>query len=101
MHLYRRFELNWMKLDKRQARECAVINARPTQIKSEGAHIIKRSLAKEDGLETGIVSIGLVCRYRSVTSLANADTFPVLPTYLGYNPPVRKNLSGQSGKQPR
>ena len=88
-----------MKLDKRQARECAVINARPTQIKSEGAHIIKLSLAKEDGSETGIVSIGLVCRYRSVT--LNADTFPVLPTYLGYNPPVRRYLIGQSGKQPR
>jgi hypothetical protein len=64
-----------MKLDKRQARKCAVIDLRPTQIKSEGAHIIKRSLAKEDGSETGIVSIGLVCRYHFVTS--NAGTFPV------------------------
>jgi len=27
----------------------------PTKIKSEGARIIKRSLAKEDGSETGIV----------------------------------------------
>jgi hypothetical protein len=78
---------------------CAVINARPTEIKSEGAHIIKRSLAKEDGSETGIVSIGLVCCHHSVTS--NADTFPVLPTDLGYNPPLRKYPSGQSGKQPR
>ena len=85
-----------MKLNKRQARKCAVINASPTQIKSEGAHIIKRSLAKEDGSETGIVSIGLVCRYHSVTS--NADTFPVLPTDLGYNPPLRRYPSGQSGK---
>ena len=88
-----------MKLDERQAEECAVIIASPTQIKREGAHIIKRSLAKEDGSETGMVSIGLVRRYRSVTS--NAGTFPALPTDLGYNPPVRKYLSGRSGKQPR
>ena len=87
-----------MKLDKRQARKCAVISASPTQIISEGANIIKPSLAKEDGSETGIVSIGLVCRYHSVTS--NADTFPVLSTDLGYNPPVRKYLSGNSGKKP-
>jgi hypothetical protein len=89
-----------MKLDKRQARKCAVIDLRPNQIKSEGAHIIKRSLAKEDGSETGIVvSIGLVCRYHFVTS--NADTFPVLPTALGYNPPLRKYLCGQSRRQHR
>jgi len=41
-------------LDKRQARKCAVIEADPTKIIVEGAHIIKRSLAKEDGSETGI-----------------------------------------------
>ena len=64
-----------MQLDKRQAGKCAVIKAEPDEIISEGAHIIKRSLAKEDGSETGMVSIGLVCRYHSVTS--NADTsFP-------------------------
>ena len=80
-----------MQLDKRQARKCAVIKVEPNQIISEGVHIIKRSLAKEDGSETGIVSIGLVCRYHSVTS--NADT----PNDLGYNPPVRKYLSGRSG----
>jgi hypothetical protein len=88
-----------MKLDKRQAGKCAIIDVSPNQIISEGAHIIKRSLAKEDGSETGIVSIGLVCRYHSVTS--NADTLPVLPTDLGYNPPLRKYLSGQAGKQHR
>ena len=88
-----------MKLEKRQASKCAVINASPDDIDSEGAHIIKRSLAKEDGSETGIVSIDLVCRYHSVTS--NADTFPVLPGDLGYNPPLRKYLSGESGKQHR
>ena len=88
-----------MKLDKRQASECAIIDARPDEIKSEGAHIIKRSLVKEDGSETGIVSIDLVCRYHSVTSIAG--TFPVLLGDLGYNPPVRKYLSGQSGKQHR
>ena len=88
-----------MKLDKRQASKCAVIDVRPSQIDREGAHIIKRSLAKEDGSETGIVSIDLVCRYHSVTS--NADTFPVLFGDLGYNPPIRKYLNGQSGKQHR
>ena len=54
-----------MQLDKRQAGKCVVIKAEPDEIISEGAHIIKRSLAKEDGSETGIVpvSIGLLCRY--------------------------------------
>jgi hypothetical protein len=99
MHIHWHFELNWMKLNKRQARKCMVINASPTQIKSKGAHIIKRSLVKEDGSEMGIVSIGFICRYHSVTS--NADTFPVLPATLGYNPPLCKYLSGKSGKQPR
>ena len=88
-----------MQLDQRQAKKCAVIEVEPNEFKGEGAHIIKRSLAKEDGSETGMVSIGLVRRYRSVTS--NAGTFPALPTDLGYNPPVRKYLSGRSGKQPR
>jgi hypothetical protein len=87
-----------MKLDKWQARKCTVIDASPTQIESEGAHIIKWSLAKENGSETGIVSIGFVCCYY-LTS--NADTFPVLSTALGYNPPLLKYLSGKSGKQPR
>jgi len=41
-------------LYKRQAERCAVIDANPTQIEREGAHIIKRSLAKENGSETGI-----------------------------------------------
>ena len=81
-----------MQLDKRQAGKCAVIKAEPDEIISEGAHIIKRSLAKEDGSETGMVSIGLVCRYHSVTS--NADTFHDSLRDLGYNPPVRKYLSG-------
>ena len=62
-----------MKLDKRQARKCTVINASPTQIISEGAHTIKRCLAKEDGSETGIVSIDLVCRYHSVTRAAHRN----------------------------
>ena len=87
-----------MQLEKRQAKRCAVIEADPNKIKSEGAHIIKRSLAKEDGSETGIVSIGLVCRYHSVTS--NADGF-VSRMDLGYNPPVCKYLSARSGKQDR
>ena len=90
-----------MKLDKRQANKCAVIDVIPSDIICEEVHIIKRSLAKDDGSETGIVSIGLVCRYHSVTSYAVSDTFPVLPIDLGYNPPVCKYLSGQSGKQPR
>ena len=82
-----------MQLDQWQAKKCTIIEVESNQIKYEGAHIIrvKRSLAKEDGSETGIVSIGLVCRYHSVTS--NADT----PNDLGYNPPVRKYLSGRSG----
>ena len=49
-----------MQLIKRQAGKCAVIEAEPNEIESEGAHIIKRSLAKEDGSETKTVSIGLV-----------------------------------------
>ena len=65
-----------MQLDQWQAKKCTIIEVESNQIKYEGAHIIrvKRSLAKEDGSETGIVSIGLVCRYNSVTS--NADTPP-------------------------
>ena len=90
-----------MKLNKRQANKCAVIDLNPGRIMCEGAHIIKRSLAKDDDPKAGIVSIGLVCRYHSVTSCAVSDTFPVLPIDLGYNPPVCKYLSGQSGKQPR
>ena len=88
-----------MKLNKRQANKCAVIDLNPGRIMCEGAHIIKRSLAKDDDPEAGIVSIGLVCRYHSVTSYAFSDTFPDLP--MGYNPPVCRYLSGQSGKQPR
>ena len=88
-----------MKINKRQAGKCAVIKGIPAEIKSEAAHIIKQSLAKEDGLKAGIVSIDLVCRYHSVTS--NADTISVSRTNLEYNPPLHKYPSGQSGKQPR
>lgn len=63
------------------------MDAAPTDIESEGAHIIKRSLAKEDGSVTGIVSISPICRYHFMTS--NPDTFPVCLSDLGYNPPLR------------
>ena len=67
-----------MQLDQRQAKKCAVIEVEPNEFKGEGAHIIKRSLAKEDGSETGIVSIGLVCH--SVTSMQkHSQSFP--PTW--------------------
>ena len=45
-----------MQLDQRQAKKCAVIEVEPSEFAGEGAHIIKRSLAKEDGSETGMVS---------------------------------------------
>ena len=83
MHLYWRFELNWMKLE---AEKCAVVNASPTDIEIKGAHIIKRSLAKEDGLEAGIVGIGLFCRYHSVRlwqtgSLSLSPTWDIIHHY--------------------
>ena len=67
-----------MQLDQRQAKKCAVIEVEPNEFEGEEAHIIKRSLAKEGGSETGIVSIGLVCH--SVTSMQkHSQSFP--PTW--------------------